>query len=262
MRPNRERFLPYALEGVRAAPRGAGGVAPHRREPLGGAGGRAVPAGADRGWARPGVDVHTFRPGTADLEGLADAAGVGRGAPRGAGSAGAAEALRSLDPDARPDRELRGQADRVEGRRPAAGGLAARGGAGAGGAARDRRVRHLPRGARPVRGGAAAARPRRPARHRGARARARGRPAGRAEAPDEPSSIARTASGWQAAPGGRRPGPLHRPARARRPARPAAGLRGAGDAEHLPRGVRDGRGRGGRVRRAAAVRPATPGWPR
>ena len=47
--------------------------------------------------------------------------------------------------------------------------------------------------------------------------------------------------------------PLHRPARARRPARPAARLRGAGDAEHLPRGVRHGRRGGGRLRRAAAV---------
>ena len=37
VRPNRERFLPYALEGVRGAAGRARGLAPHRREPLGGA---------------------------------------------------------------------------------------------------------------------------------------------------------------------------------------------------------------------------------
>ena len=37
---------------------------------------------------------------------------------------------------------------------------------------------------------------------------------------------------------------------------PAAGLRGAGRAEHVPRGVRHGRRRGGRLRGAAAVRRA------
>jgi glycosyltransferase involved in cell wall biosynthesis len=47
----------------------------------------------------PGVDVHTFRPGTADLERLAHRVESGEAAAWG-GEAGAAEALRSLDPRA------------------------------------------------------------------------------------------------------------------------------------------------------------------
>ncbi len=45
----------------------------------------------------------------------------------------------------------------------------------------------------------------------------------------------------------------HRAPRARRARRPAAGLRGPGRAQHVPRGVRDGRRRGGGVRRAAGL---------
>jgi glycosyltransferase involved in cell wall biosynthesis len=45
----------------------------------------------------PGVDVHTFRPGGGDLERLAQRVGAGDAAAWG-GEAGAADALRSLDP--------------------------------------------------------------------------------------------------------------------------------------------------------------------
>ena len=73
VRPHRERFLPYALEGGRAARRGAGGVAAHRPR----ASGRCWPTSRRcRERTRlgpPGVDVHTFRPRrAADLERLAE----------------------------------------------------------------------------------------------------------------------------------------------------------------------------------------------
>ena len=54
----------------------------------------------------------------------------------------------------------------------------------------------------------------------------------------------------------RRAGRADRPPRARRARAVARGLRGAGGAEHVPRGVRDGRRRGGGSRRAAGVRGA------
>ena len=99
------------------------------------------------------------------------------------GEAGAADALARARPAPGPDRELRGQADRLEGRGPAAGRLAAGGGARAGRAARDRRLRHLPRGARALRGGAARARDLEALREIAARGRElEGGPRGRAEA--------------------------------------------------------------------------------
>jgi glycosyltransferase involved in cell wall biosynthesis len=70
---------------------------------------RATPARASGRWWRepalrertrlgpPGVDVHTFRPGAGDLERLAQRVGAGDAAAWG-GEAGAADALRSLDP--------------------------------------------------------------------------------------------------------------------------------------------------------------------
>ena len=77
MRPDRERFLPYAREGC-GRRRGAGGLAPHRREPLGGARRRA---GAARGTrlGPPGVDMHRSARGPADLERLAARVEAGRG---------------------------------------------------------------------------------------------------------------------------------------------------------------------------------------
>ena len=185
------------------------------------------------------------------------------GAAAWGGEAGRGRGAALARPRPRPDRELRGQADRLEGRRPAAGRLAARGGAGARGAARGRGLRHLPRGAGPLRGGAAA--------------RATSTTCARSPRADASSRAGRPAScsylrafleaAWTSEwlrrrARGRRADPLHRAPRARRPARPAARLRGAGDAEHVPRGVRDGGRRGGGLRRAAAVGRALRAWPR
>ena len=111
----------------------------------------------------PGVDVHTLPAATADepAAGLARlAAKLGHGAGGRLGRRARARPRRcaALDPRARPDRQLRGQADRLEGRRPAAGGLAARGGAGARRAARAWSGFGTYRDAlEPLRGGAARA---------------------------------------------------------------------------------------------------------
>ena len=96
VRPHRERFLPYALEGMR----GAAGVlvgSRHTAESLWEvlADEPSLPDKTRLG--PPGVDVHTFRPGTADPERLADRLERGEAAAWG-GEAGAAAALRSLDP--------------------------------------------------------------------------------------------------------------------------------------------------------------------
>jgi glycosyltransferase involved in cell wall biosynthesis len=96
VRPHPERFLPYALEGVR----GAEGVlvgSRHTAESLWEvlAVEPALPERTRLG--PPGVDVHTFRPGTGDLERLADRVESADTASWG-GETGAAEALRSLDP--------------------------------------------------------------------------------------------------------------------------------------------------------------------
>jgi glycosyltransferase involved in cell wall biosynthesis len=96
VRPHRERFLPYALEGVR----GAAGVlvgSRHTAESLWEvlADEPALPQRTRLG--PPGVDVHSFRPGAADLEHLADRVRSADTASWG-GEAGAADALLSLDP--------------------------------------------------------------------------------------------------------------------------------------------------------------------
>jgi glycosyltransferase involved in cell wall biosynthesis len=97
VRPNRERFLPYALEGVRAAASvlvGSRHTAESLWEVL-----EDEPSLPDRTrLGPPGVDVHAFRPGTADLDGLADRLESGEAATWG-GERGAAAALRLLDPD-------------------------------------------------------------------------------------------------------------------------------------------------------------------
>jgi glycosyltransferase involved in cell wall biosynthesis len=97
VRPNRERFLPYALEGVRAAASvlvGSRHTAESLWEVL-----EDEPSLPERtGLGPPGVDVHAFRPGAADLEGLADRLESGEAATWG-GERGAAAALRSLDPE-------------------------------------------------------------------------------------------------------------------------------------------------------------------
>jgi glycosyltransferase involved in cell wall biosynthesis len=96
VKPHSERFLPYALEGVR----GAAGVlvgSRHTGESLWEAL-ASEPSLPDRTrLGPPGVDIHAFRPGTADLEGLAARLESGEAASWG-GEAGAAAALRLLDP--------------------------------------------------------------------------------------------------------------------------------------------------------------------
>src|ERR687892_2277035 len=96
VRPNPKRFVPYALEGVRAAASvlvGSRHTAESLWEVL-----ADEPSLPERtGLGPPGVDVHPFRPGTADLDGLADRLESGEAATWG-GERGAAAALRSLDP--------------------------------------------------------------------------------------------------------------------------------------------------------------------
>ena len=255
--------------GPRRRRRRAGGLATHRGEPLGGDG-RARPAGAHaagparRGRARvpPAAAAGGLRRARwlADrLEGAARRRGAAR--PGGRGRAPCAR------PRPGPDRGLRGQADRLEGGRPAAGGLAARGGARCPtrGSASWASAPTATRSARCVEALAAADLDG-AARDRGARAGARGRPGGRARLPDRVPRLPRRAT--------RRDAYLARRARPRRRGctSPAASstttcpaparLRGAGRAEHVPRGVRHGGRRGGRLRGAAALGRALRAWRR
>jgi glycosyltransferase involved in cell wall biosynthesis len=102
VRPHPERFLPYALEGIR----GASGVlvgSRHTAESLWEvlADEPALPARTRLG--PPGVDVHAFRPRPADeaasgLRRLAEKLASGEAAAWG-GERGAAAALRALDPE-------------------------------------------------------------------------------------------------------------------------------------------------------------------
>jgi glycosyltransferase involved in cell wall biosynthesis len=97
VRPNPERFVPYALEGVRAAASVLVGSR-HTADSLWEVLSDESSLPERTGLGPPGVDVHTFRPGTADLEGLADRLESGEAATWG-GERGAAAALRSLDPE-------------------------------------------------------------------------------------------------------------------------------------------------------------------
>ncbi len=96
VRPEPERFLPYAREGLAGASAvlvGSRHTAESLWEVMG------DPELPDRTrLGPPGVDVHEFHPGAADLPGLADAIEEGEAASWG-GEEGAADALRSLDPD-------------------------------------------------------------------------------------------------------------------------------------------------------------------
>ena len=95
VRPN-PRFLPYALEGIRSAPGvlvGSHHTAASLWEVL--ADEPDLPERTRLG--PPGVDIHSFRPGSADLERLASKLESGAAASWG-GEAGAAEAVRALDP--------------------------------------------------------------------------------------------------------------------------------------------------------------------
>jgi glycosyltransferase involved in cell wall biosynthesis len=97
VRPHPERFVPYALEGVRAAASVLVGSR-HTAESLWDVleDEPSLPERTRLG--PPGVDVHAFRPGSADLTGLADRLDSGEAGSWG-GERGAAEALRSLDPE-------------------------------------------------------------------------------------------------------------------------------------------------------------------
>ena len=92
VRPNRERFLPYALEGIRGATGvlvGSEHTANSLFEVL--ADEPSLPERTRLG--PPGVDVHEFRPREPDLEALA-----ARPAAAWGGEHGTAEVLRELDP--------------------------------------------------------------------------------------------------------------------------------------------------------------------
>ena len=92
VRPNRERFLPYALEGIR----GAAGVLVGSEHTANSLFEVLVdePSLPDRTrLGPPGVDVHEFRPREPDLEALA-----ARPAAAWGGEHGTAQALRELDP--------------------------------------------------------------------------------------------------------------------------------------------------------------------
>ena len=94
VRPQRERFLPYAAEGLAGAAAVLVGSR-HTAESLWEV--MADPALPSRTrLGPPGVDVHEFRPEAADLAALADA--IEGPAASWGGEAGAAEVLRGLDP--------------------------------------------------------------------------------------------------------------------------------------------------------------------
>ena len=100
VRPSRERFLPYAREGLRGAAAVLVGSR-HTAESLWEVmGDPELPERTRLG--PPGVDVHEFRPrppaeAAERLDGLADRLEPATRRP-GAASAGAADALRALDP--------------------------------------------------------------------------------------------------------------------------------------------------------------------
>src|SRR5918999_966989 len=97
VRPHPERFVPYALEGVRAASSVLVGSR-HTAESLWEVLSDEASLRERTGLGPPGVDVHAFRPGSADLEGLAARLESGEAAAWG-GERGAAAAPPSLDPE-------------------------------------------------------------------------------------------------------------------------------------------------------------------
>ena len=301
LKPNYKRFAPYASEGLVPAKAVLVGSR-HTAESLWAA--MPLEGLRERTFlGPPGVDVHTFVPrdkasATNELDALvrwldsAERTGFSPAAaaeidalchPRrdkppdaeelAAVRAGydvtgidlaAPDGLAALDP-ARADRLLRRQADRVEGRRPAARGVAARACARAAREARGGRLRDLPRGTR----GAAA------------RARACGRAAADARLPPGPRARRRSARPahlpahassrsiagrheryFAAAKKMRESDRVHRPPRPRRACAAAAERRGDHRAEHVPGGVRHGRGGGERPAACCRSAPRIRAWPR
>jgi glycosyltransferase involved in cell wall biosynthesis len=96
VKPHADRFLPYALEGIRGA-RGVLVGSRYTGESLWEALSDEPSLPERTRLGPPGVDVHSFRPGTADLDRLAARLESGEAATWG-GEAGAAEVLRSLHP--------------------------------------------------------------------------------------------------------------------------------------------------------------------
>ena len=266
VRPEPERFLPYALEGLR----GAGGVlvgSRHTAESLWEVTGEpGLPERTRLG--PPGVDVESFRP-AARRRG-------GRGAERGWRS-GSRGARRPHGAARRAPRTRCGRSTRRRDRIVAfVGKLIVSKGVDLLLAAWPLVLAEVPDG--PAGGRGLRRVPRRPAAAGSRRwrsgdledarevaaagARARGRPARRA-AP--PGGLPRRPRGrapgeyLKAAAGIGRARALHRPARARGPAGPAARLRGAGHAQHVPRGVRHGGRRGAPPAARCRSRRPTPG---
>ena len=178
VRPHPERFLPYALEGIR----GANGVlvgSNHTGESL-------FEVLADEPSLRertrlgpPGVDVHTFRRREPNLERIAARPAAGWG-----GEQGTADVLRTLDLSRDRIVSFVGKLIVSKGRGPAVRGLAAGGGPRSRRAAARDRLRHLPRRARGLRGRAAPRGRRGTEGDRRSRERARGRPLRRAQVPE------------------------------------------------------------------------------
>ena len=96
VRPN-PRFLPYALEGIRGA-RGVLVGSHHTGASLWEVLSDEPTLPERTRLGPPGVDIHSFRPGSADLEALASKLESGVTASWG-GESGAAEAVRALDPE-------------------------------------------------------------------------------------------------------------------------------------------------------------------
>ena len=213
------RFLPYAYEGMEAA------------------------QGVLVGSAHTGESLWAALPDLPGPEGQ-DPARPARRRRRG---------VRPRRGGARPAGRLRRQADRLQGGRPAARRLAAGPRQAPGRPPPGRRLRRLRGRAEAPRGGARPRRPRgRPRRRRGGL----GAGGGRGEAAADPLRLPRRpARGLRrGGPRRRRLGRVDRPARARRGRGALPQGRRDGDAEHLPGGVRDGRGRGRLLRRAAGLR--------
>ena len=92
VKPHPERFMPYALEGIRPAQGRAGGLRPHRATRCSRRC-RSEPSLPDRTrLGPPGVDIHEFRPREPDLEQLASQPAAAWG-----GEQGSPEVLRELD---------------------------------------------------------------------------------------------------------------------------------------------------------------------